>query len=301
MNKDSISRYIWLVDLLRRHKALTRADISRYWRESDLSGGNDLPERSFFHMRRAIEEIFHIDIECDSAGRYFIDPATSRASESLTNWMLDSYAVNSALQQADRTSGFIEVEDVPSAREYMQPVIQAIGDCAKIRFDYSSFNRTSIDRDIIFHPYFMKRYKQRWYMLGKKEGSPGLRTYALDRIKALEVTRDSFQRPENIDIDEIFGNILGVTATKDDIRRVRIKATPKQAKYFRALPLHPSQQEEIADGYSIFTYRLRLNYELLHELLSYGPAIRVLDPPDLVAQLRTSLADTLSLYNQEDF
>ena len=80
------------------------------------------------------------------------------------------------------------------------------------------------------------------------------------------------------------------------VRTVRLRATSTQAKYFRALPLHSSQREEIHDDYSIFTFRLKLNYELVHEILGLGNAVTVLDPPELRVMVVTELRDTLAQY-----
>lgn len=84
------------------------------------------------------------------------------------------------------------------------------------------------------------------------------------------------------------------------MKRVKIITSPTRAKYFRALPFHSTQQEEITDSYSIFTYRLKLNYELVHELLSYGSSVKVLEPPELVSMVKAELQQTLNLYNKDD-
>lgn len=297
MSTDLISRYIWMVDMLNRHEKLSRAELSRLWLRSPLSDGNPLPERTFFNYRRAIEEIFHIDILCNRRGEYYIDRNTSRSSKTLTNWLLDSYAVNMALKDSDDASEMVEVEDVPSARGFLPVVLDAIRDNSKIKFTYAGFNRSRAEHDIVFHPYFLKRYKQRWYMLGYKEKNKEQRTYALDRVKEMTVMPDKFSRPKNLDINDVFGNIIGITDSKADIRTIRLKVTPMQAKYFRALPFHASQQEEVvADDYSIFTYKLKLNYELVHELLSYGTDVEVLEPIELRLMVTNTLSETLAQY-----
>lgn len=298
MSTDLISRYIWMVDMLNRHEKLSRAELSRLWLRSPLSDGNPLPERTFFNYRRAIEEIFHIDILCNRKGEYYIDRNTSRSSKTLTNWLLDSYAVNMALKDSDDASEMVEVEDVPSARGFLPIVLDAIRDNAKIKFTYAGFNRSRAEHDIVFHPYFLKRYKQRWYMLGLKEKSGEQRTYALDRVKEMIVTQDKFKRPLDLDINDVFGNIIGITASKANVRTVRLKVSPIQAKYFRALPFHSSQKEEvIADDHSVFSYQLKLNYELVHEIISYGPDVEVLEPVELRLMVTNTLSDTLAKYN----
>ena len=297
--KDLINRYIWLVDTLTRYDRLTRKEINELWRRSAYGDGNDMPERTFFYYRRAIEENFHIDILCDKLGRYYIDPGQRQQNKSVTNWLLESYAANSAMKQSAIPTERVSVEDVPSAREHLPTVLGAIGDCSKLRFTYAGFSRTRPEENIVFHPYFVKRYKQRWYMIGLKEKSKDVRTYALDRVKEMTTIGENFVMPD-ITPEPFFSNLIGVTDPKGEVKEVVIQASPTQAKYFRALPFHATQEEKVGDRYSVFTYRLRLNYELVHELLSYGSALKVLAPRELVVMITNELRATLSLYDSAD-
>lgn len=296
MARDLISKYIWIIDTLTRYKRLTKEELGNLWKRSHLSGGEPLPDRTFYHYRRAIEEIFNIIIQCDSSGRYFIDEPKSVRKNSLTNWLLDSMAVSSAINENQPGHERIEIEDVPSAREFLPTVLEAIRDSIKLCFTYAGFSRSRAETKIMFQPYFLKRYKQRWYMIGLKEKGNSIRTYALDRIREMQLISENFEKPGSITLDHLFGNIVGVTTSKAPVRTVRLKATPTQAKYFRALPLHPSQKEEMHDDYSIFTYQLQLNYELAHEILALGDAVKVVEPPELKAMVVTQLRDALSQY-----
>ena len=262
MARDLISRYVWIVDTLNRYERLSRQQLNKLWVRSALSNGQEIPERTFFNYRRAIEENFHIDILCDKQGRYYIDRDDSRHTRAFTNWMLDSYAVSSAIKGGDAPMDRVEIEDVPSAREFLPAVLDAIRNSHRISFTYAGFNRSRAEHDIRFHPYFLKRYKQRWYMIGLREKSNDIRTYALDRVKELTIIDETFEKPADLDLKDLFGNIIGVTTSQAPVRTVRLQTTTRQAKYFRALPLHPSQQETIHDDYSIVTYRLKLNDEL---------------------------------------
>lgn len=300
MNRKLIARYVWLVDLLNTHGKLTREQINELWLRSSAGDGNPLPERTFYHYRRAIEEIFKIEIACNKRGEYYIRHEEGARSNGMTDWLLDSFAVNNLLADSPDIADRIEIEEVPSAREYLPVIINSLREGMAIRFDYAGFNRSMTERGIEFHPYFLKRYKQRWYMIGKRVKSRDLRTYALDRVKGVETTGQRFQLPEGLSLTDIFGNILGVTSSKADERTVRIRATRTQAKYFRALPLHASQKEElVADDYSIFTYRLKLNYELVHELMSLGDGVKVLAPKELQLMVTTELRKALAQYDWE--
>lgn len=296
MTSNLIGKYIWIIDTLTRYRRLSKEDLNRMWKASEVSGGENLPERTFYHYRRNIEEIFKIEIKCDSTGKYYIEDSKSVRSNSLTNWLLDSMAVSNALNSYQPGDERIEIEDVPSAREYLPLVLQAIRNSHKICFTYASFARSRAESKIIFHPYFLKRYKQRWYMIGLQEKKDSVRTYSLDRVKEMQLLDESFQLPGTITLEQLFGNIVGVTTSRADVKVVKLRATPTQAKYFRALPLHPSQDEQVHDDYSIFTYRLKLNYELASEILALGNAVKVLEPPELRAMVVTQLRETLAQY-----
>lgn len=295
MAKDLVGKYTWLIDTLTHYDKITKEKLNELWIQSKVAGGDPLPDRTFFHYRRNIEQIFNIDIRCDQLGRYYIDKRTNR-NAALTNWMLDSMALSSAIKDYNPEDERIEIEDVPSAREFLPTVLTAIKDSNKIIFTYAGFSRSRAETNIKFHPYFLKRYKQRWYMIGLKEKGESIRTYALDRVKEVQHSMERFEKPGNLTLNELFGNIVGVTTSKAPVRKVRIRTTPTQAKYFRALPLHPSQSELVGDSYSIFSYDLQLNYELAHEILSFGDSVKVLEPPELKAMVLTQLKETLAQY-----
>ena len=297
--KELINKYIWIVDTLTRYDRLSRDEINDLWKRSAYGDGNEMPQRTFYYYRRGIEENFHIDILCDKAGRYYIDPRQKQQNRAVTNWLLESYAANSAMKESAIPTNRVSVEDVPSAREYLPAVLGAIGDSSKIKFTYAGFSRSIPEQDIIFHPYFVKRYKQRWYMIGLKEKSNDIRTYALDRVKKMITLGQHFNMPD-ITPEPFFSNLIGITDSKANIRTVKIMTTSRQAKYFRALPFHASQEEQINDNYSIFTYKLKINYELVHELLSYGNSLKVLEPPELVSYVMAELKSTISLYETDE-
>ena len=298
MNRNLIERYIWIVDILTRYKKLTRGQINELWLKSNLSDGNPLPERTFYHYRRAIEEIFSLEISCNSRGEYFISEEKNGANSRMTNWLLDSYAINNAFSDTGSIGDRVEVEDVPSAREFLPVIIDSMNGNRKIEFSYAGFNRSRTEKNIIFSPYFLKRYKQRWYMLGQKENASGLKTYALDRIKELVILDSKYEIPEEIDSSDVFGSIIGITSSKADVRTVKLRATRTQAKYFRALPLHSSQREElVGEDYSIFTFKLKLNYELVHEIMALGDSVKVLEPRELKLMVIEEFKKALAQYD----
>lgn len=65
MSKNLLSRYIWIIDTIRRHGSITRDELNRRWRNSPFYTGEDLPRRTFYNYRNAIEELFNVNIGCN--------------------------------------------------------------------------------------------------------------------------------------------------------------------------------------------------------------------------------------------
>ena len=297
MAKDKISRYIWIVDTILKHGKISKNDLNELWMKTPYSGGNPMADRTFYKYRRAIEETFSIEILCTKDGYYWIDSKDSPYVRQFAEWTLNNSATTNMIQELGTSSGRVQIEDIPSAREFLPIVSEAMKKNHKVVFTYAGFARSRPEVGILFSPYYLKLYKQRWYMFGKKNGG-GLRTYALDRVTEMEVTDNKFLMPMGMTMDDFFGHIVGITSSKAKVRDVVIQTTSTRAKYLRALPLHRSQQEEVHDFYSIFHYQLKINYELVSELMAMGPDVIVVSPRELQVMLIERLRGTLDNYRE---
>lgn len=295
MAKNQLTKYIWLVDTIRRHKRITREEINARWVLSPLSEGKEIPRRTFFNYRQAIEDLFNIIIECDPATfEYYIEE--DEHTESANNWLLDSAATNEMITSSRDIANRVFLENVPSAREYLPIVIDAIRSGTALKFDYHPYTRSLPTRDVTLEPYFTKIFKQRWYVVGRNIKEDKIKTYALDRMRSATLLNSKFEMPADFDPAEYFRDAFGIVVDKGEPKIIKIKAEGTQAKYFRALPLHHSQTEMVNDQYSIFQYRMRITRDLVTELLSYGSAITVLEPRELKAMIKTELERALQNY-----
>lgn len=296
MSKDLFSRYIWLIDTIKRYGKITREELNARWKRSPFSNGEALPRRTFYNYRLAIEEIFKINIECNpSTFEYYISDEDVH-NESVTNWLLNSAAMSNVLSDSREISDRIFLENVPSAREYLSLIIDSLKENHPIKFTYQPFSRSNATPDITLEPYFLKIFKQRWYITGRNTKEDTLKTYALDRMRDVTIEQSTFVIPDDFDAETYFRDSFGIVFSQGEVKHIAIKTSARQAKYFRALPLHQSQSEMIHDAYSIFYYKLRITPDFVQELLSYGPQITVLEPPELKAMMINSLQETLAGY-----
>ena len=297
MARNLINRYVWLVDTISRYGRITLKDLNAAWLRSEISEGKPLARRTFFHYRDGVEEMFDINIQCDkSTFEYYIDDSGSESNALLRSWVVDSVSMSGTLSNARDVSGRIMLENVPSAREHLPVVIDALKQNRRIRFSYKSYTRSLPTDGIVLEPYFVKIFKQLWYVIGLNVKDRQVKTYALDRISSLNILQDTFVMPEEVNPSEFFKDCFGIITNRNSAKRIVLRVEPTQAKYFRALPLHSSQQEVVHDDYSIFTYKMRITYDLKEEIMSHGASIEVLEPKELKTLIRTELEQALKNY-----
>lgn len=298
MAKGSVDRYIWLVDTIRRYGRITRAGLDSCWARSQFGAGTKgIPRRTFCNYRAAAEDLFDIEIKCDPATfEYYIEKTDDAHSEGVTDWLLNNAVTNEMLRGSRDVASKIFVENVPSAREFLAPVIDALRENRRVRFNYHPYTRSRATTGIVLEPYFIKIFKQRWYVTGRVVAENRLKTYALDRVSDLNLLNETFTPDPTFDADEYFRYSFGIVSAASEPRDIELRVDPLQAKYFRALPLHPSQQEYVHDDFSVFRYRMKITPDLVAELLGYGSKIEVTAPPELRAMMRTELQAALSRY-----
>lgn len=296
MSNLTTARCVWLVDTIRRYGRITRRQLEEAWLRSPYSEGKPLSRRTFCNHREAAEELFRLNIVCDPKSFEYYIEQDSAGSESVTDWLLNSVSLNDVLMGAREITDRIFVENVPSAREYLGLVIDALKSRQRLRFNYHPYTRSLPTEGVVIEPYFLRLFKQRWYVVSRNVAEDRIKTYALDRMKAVCLTGETFTFDPTFDMENYFTDSYGIVVTQNAPRKIVLRVNPRQAKYFRALPLHHSQQETISDSFSLFTYRMRLTDDFIAELLSYGPSVTVLEPAELRAMVETSLRESLKNY-----
>lgn len=300
MARNLVSRYVWLVDTINRYGRITLKDLNDAWLRSEISEGKPLARRTFFHYRDGIEEMFDINIVCDkSTFEYYIDDSGGEDNTRLRSWLVDSASLSGMLSNAHDISDRIILESVPSAREHLPVIIDAMKQNRRIRFSYKSYTRSQPTDGIVLEPYFVKIFKQLWYVIGMNVKDRTVKTYSLDRITQLNLLQDTFPMPEGVKPSEFFKDCFGIITNKNKAKRIALRVEPTQAKYFRALPLHPSQMEEVHDNYSIFIYRMRITYDLKEEIMSHGSSVEVLEPQELKMLIQNELKQALANYQTQ--
>ena len=280
MAKNLLGKYVWLVETIYNAGQITFEEINQKWLDDDMDV-TPIPLRTFHKWRIAAEEMFGLVIDCERKGgyHYYIGNAREVKDGGLRSWLLSTISVSNLLLDSQQLKDRIILEDIPSGQNYLPKIIEAMKSNTVTTITYQSYWREeSYTFDV--HPYCVKLFKQRWYLVALSPYYNKVMIYSLDRIFGLWKKKEKFSMPEDFDPTEFFHNYYGVIAgTKRKTETVKIKISAGQANYLRSLKLHSTQDEiERTDEYSIFTYRLRPEFDFIMELLSKGEDIEVLEP-----------------------
>ena len=78
---------------------------------------------------------------------------------------------------------FVDFEKVPFVKgsEFLDPIIKAIRQKQVLKITYHAFHSEK-DHHHDIHPYLLKEYRNRWYLIGFHDYFREIRIYGLDRI-----------------------------------------------------------------------------------------------------------------------
>ncbi|MBC9930615.1 helix-turn-helix transcriptional regulator [Chitinophaga qingshengii] len=166
---------------------------------------------------------------------------------------------------------------------------------------YQSF-RAKAASTMHFHAWWLKEFKNRWFVVGTRNQFPAVTTLALDRILELKIDETEPYRP-NLDghtPETYYEHVIGPTVGNGRPMKVTILVTPEHAPYVLTKPLHHSQEvvSEGAEG-TIVTIKVEHNFELEREILGFGEAMKVLGPEKLRATIAWRLKHAAEKYQKD--
>ena len=299
MAKNYFERYIWLIDTINRHGHISFKRISDLWEYCPLNDrrGEPLSNRSFFNHLESIYDTFGIEIKCDRSLGYYIANSDDLEGDSIRQWLLESLSMNNLLNETKDMRDRILFEKIPSSQRWLSTIVNAMKDGKAVELTYQSYNRTE-PNTFEAHPYCLKLFRQRWYMLAKSEYYDEPRIYALDRIHDVKESKAALKLPKKFKAGEFFSDYFGIiVGTNCKPETVEIKVIAKQVKYFESLPLHESQTKvEETPDYTVFRYRIVPTFDFKQELLSQGPSVEVLTPDWFRDEIANDIAQMMQKY-----
>ena len=168
-----------------------------------------------------------------------------------------------------------------------------------IRLTYKAYGKE--EQTCIMHPYLLKQYNDRWYLVGQNDGYDTFSNRAIDRIVKVEEANVEY-KGTGVDFEEYYEYTIGVTIEPGDpVEDIVLKVDPQRYNYIRSKPLHWTQTElhELSDDdHKYVRLKLRVNRELTALLLSYGRDVEVVSPATLREMMGLMVEDMAGLYRK---
>jgi len=189
-----------------------------------------------------------------------------------------------------------EKHTTASGTEHLHDLFTAVKEKIVLNITYQPFGKEPYTQ--VVHPYLLKEYRNRWFLLSRDDQHNTLCNLALDRIKHIKPAKAGFKENDLFDPTTYFNNLIGVTIPAGaSVSEIVLKVKPAQVPYIKTKPIHFNQETmDQEDGSMLVTLRLIDNYELRAVLLSYGPDVEVLQPTTLREQVRQLLQAGLNNY-----
>jgi len=193
--------------------------------------------------------------------------------------------------------GLISYQENPDLKglAHLGQLFNCIAQCKTLRITYQAFYKEAQELNI--HPYHLKQYNNRWFLMAKTEGFEQVSTYALDRIVSLEETSVNFI-PTTINWLDYFDEIVGVSKPINAVsEKIRLRVFDASIDYVKTKPLHGTQKI-ISANKGVLELQLEVipNKELMQLILSFGATIEVIEPSNLREEISHEIEALKKIY-----
>jgi predicted DNA-binding transcriptional regulator YafY len=279
-------------------KHATFEEISDYLRrESELQEYEfTVSKRTFARDLEDIGSIYGIYIKYNFSSKfYYIE---EEFEPEMNDRMLEALDMYCALEVQERQLPYFQMERrSPQGTEYIYGLLHAIKNRLQITFNYRKYY-SDHPEDRTVEPLVLKEFKNRWYLFAKDTHDELTKCYALDRLSDLEINSVHFASDERFDVNEQLKYCFGIMSPNaEQPSEVLLSFDPFQGKYIKSLPLHQTQ-EIVDDDEEELLVRLTvyLTHDFLMELLSFGDTVKVLQPQQLIDDLKRIYSSALTQY-----
>jgi predicted DNA-binding transcriptional regulator YafY len=179
--------------------------------------------------------------------------------------------------------------------EFFQIIAHAL--VQRQRLEIKHFARqTGQDTERQISPQRLVYYRDNWYLDAYCHLREGLRSFALDAIKGVQLKEKPAKGVAEAELHEMFETSYGIFTGKNT-QVAKLKFTPFRAQWVAREVWHPEQVGQVhADG----SYTLEVPYgedwELIQDILRQGNDVQVLEPVSLKKKVKETVQKMLQLY-----
>jgi len=182
--------------------------------------------------------------------------------------------------------------DERAERTHVARLLDATLHHRRVRMQYFSLS-SAREKEYVIEPHRLVYSQGGLYVLAFVPDYGEMRTFAVERIRALSLLEEGFTPAE--EAGDAFAHSLGVNEGAPE--RIEIAFEPRIAPYVRSRRWHASQAvTERGDGGVTVTLDVCNDWALRSWILGFGPLARVVSPESLARQIRDEIDQARSRY-----
>ncbi|HEX5152553.1 MAG TPA: WYL domain-containing protein [Parafilimonas sp.] len=295
-----IARFALIIKRLEQGPA-TFEQIAKYLdRESDIQDKDyRISKRTLQRDIQHINSQLHIEIANKKKGdnRYYIKDDSEVHEQGQR--LLESYQIINAIHAAQDNGEYVFLENRKSkGLEHFYGLLYAIKNKKVLKFNHYKYEDQMLTQRTV-HPLALKEAQGRWYLVAVDTKDDKLKTFGLDRMQDIDITKAAIRIKYSYDIKELFKHSFGIINDEhENPQKIRLSFNYEQGQYINNYPLHHSQKiiEENSEEV-VFELFMKVSYDFEMELLSYGAEVRVIAPATLRKAMRRHYENALKKTN----
>lgn len=295
--KQFIKRHHLIINKLRSNPCSFK-NIQDYLEKHSIDDDENymISKRTFERDVQEIWEIYKVDIKYQRSQNVY---QIMEDADGLNDRRIESFQIFNALSISDSVSNQIIIEKRrPLGTENMHGLLHAIKNKFEVQITHQKFwNKNNEKKKRVVYPLALKEARYRWYLVAQDPKEGVVKTFGLDRIADLDITRKKFEYPKEFNPEEKFRHSFGIITDGIKPKKIKLWLSNGQADYIKSLPLHHSQKI-VSENEKECVIELFMSptYDFIMELLSIGQEVKVLEPESLKKEIVKRLEDTLKQY-----
>lgn len=232
--------------------------------------------------------------------RYFQGTVFSEAFDRLSRKIMTSLSeeTRNLVEQFENVLefGLRPKKDYSGYREILNQVNKACSERRRIEMVYYTFSRDEETRRGL-DPYRIWYYDGALYVVGYCHLRRQVRVFALDRIRLVNVTDQTFEPPADFSMEKFTADSFGIF--QDELVQVKVRFTGEAARWVLDRKWHSSQIiEDQSNGRVIASYRVAGTSEIKRWILGFGSQAEVLEPERLRREISADALRLTQVYDE---
>jgi proteasome accessory factor B len=189
------------------------------------------------------------------------------------------------------------MKDYRECDDLLDTIVRALVDQHTLRVTYAGLWRGGDEGTVHdFDPYTLAMYRGGLYLIGRSHSYRKIVYLAVERIRSVDMLPQTFPYPTRYSPEKHTEGTFGIV-DGDETDVSLLILTREGADLVQSRRLHPTQQfEELPDGTTVLTMRVRGTAELANWVLSMAPHVKVLTPDELREEVRDRIGQSAALY-----